>query len=34
LVRIKIGSLSLENLQPGESKTLSETEIKKLRSDL
>jgi 23S rRNA pseudouridine2457 synthase len=34
LVRIKIGSLSLDKLQPGEIKTLSETEINKLRSDL
>jgi 23S rRNA pseudouridine2457 synthase len=34
LVRIKIGTLSIEKLQPGEIKTLSETEIKKLRSDL
>jgi 23S rRNA pseudouridine2457 synthase len=33
LVRIKICTLSLEKLQPGEIKTLSETEIKKLRSN-
>jgi 23S rRNA pseudouridine2457 synthase len=34
LVRIKIGTLSLEKLQPGEIKTFNEIEIKKLRSGL